>query len=247
MFFTIRFEPEIHDAAFPPSTLTHYSYDPEPIRWRWWTEAWARDAGVEDLEEAFFREWQRFQIENDDAFYYVPPHWPVDHEVLFGVASPIRHWLPALAAHAYLSATQSDPHPYRPTRTYTSPSGEEVGPLTESESFRQEAVWQLEVLGWVWDDERRVSKRDKAFYDPRGEKYGVLPEELRSRAIATLAVAWHDGGPTKVPAELVERVRLALRWFFLPDELTEKKVEGAIRNPRAPDPPPIPREKPGHP
>lgn len=148
----------------------------------------------------------------------------IDDALLFDAESPLADLIPALAANAVLTLRPSFPGGVPAQEAlgpayYTSPTGEDMGVLAPSEIRSWTALWQLESLGWIWDDARAEAKRA-----PTGRR--GHPKTLRNHAIETLSRAWSPPVEADDKARIM-RIRLALRWFFRPKDLTDPIVGAA--------------------
>jgi len=114
----------------------------------------------------------------------------------------------------------ASPPPGGRAQVFSTPSGETIA-LTQAEVQYHAAVWQLEELGWIWDQGAGETKLAGAWN---------RSPLLRSNAIRMLARAWHDGRSQRTYAELVEEIGFAMRWFFPSEVLTKDKIAQAIRN-----------------
>lgn len=208
-FFSLRFDPLVETTG--GEGPHHYVHNSEPVSWPWWEPRlpfrgrFGNRNPPFDFPDHFFRVGAKFfQIDSEDD----------DRLLLFGSDSPLVSLLPSLAANACLAAPKT---PWTgPSRTYMSPSGKLVGPLGRYHGIRQEALWQLDALGWDWNtSERRARKK------ARGRRGGR--RHLLNEAVAALAPGWvHLGAAWRA-----RRIEIALRWFFPGDQLDEKAIETA--------------------
>ena len=158
---------------------------------------------------------------------FLPSDAPAPPREKYG---PVGDLLQPLVANAYLYVMGLEPpppaprdprSPYLPTPSSRTvllrgPEGEGVE-LTFEERGRTVALWQLEILGWAWDESNAEAKAS-----PTGSP--GRPKLLRRLAVATLAAAMADLDEEGQ----IDQIRLALRWFFPPDRLSRELVRKAI-------------------